>query len=112
MLLTVFDSGSFTPVAGEQDVSSTTPGTMEPMVAAFNFNALAGCVFAVSWSTQIPGGSGNIRAYRSPDITVVAGVTDGFVTPPVPIYYYSDLFVDLVSGTPAGELSWVIYRFP
>lgn len=111
MALTVVNSGTFAPVAGQNYIAGLIPGaTPAAFVAAFDFSNQAGCTFAVSIASRVPGSSNFARIYRSADLVVTVGVTDGLLTPPVPVNDDSDLYVDLITGTSVSMVNWGLYK--
>lgn len=111
MALTVVDNGTLAPTAGENFITPLDPGASPVVfVVAFDFSNQAGCTFSVSIASQVPGSANFARIYRSANLVVAVGVSDGLVTPPVPINANSDLYLDLVTGTSVSSLNWAVYK--
>jgi hypothetical protein len=111
MALTVVDSGTLAPVTGENYITGLSPGaTPAVFVAAFDFSNQAGCTFAVSIASRVPGSATFARVYRSDNLVVAVGASDGLLTPPVPVDGNSDLYVHLVTGTSVSMFNWAVYK--
>lgn len=111
MALTVVDNGSLTPVTGENFIVQFAAGAAPSVfVAVFDFHTLVGCTVAVACAQLVPGAGFVSQVYRSADLPVSSGVSDGFITPPIPVNTTGDLYVHLLSGTASTLLYWMAYE--
>lgn len=108
MALTSIEDGvlDMTSGPGTFDIGAAVAG---PCVAAaaIDFTALDTCVVNFQWfinSTIV-----FAVVYRSADMTIDAATAGGFLVPPCPVAVTAQLKVELVSGTPTGDLGFAIY---
>jgi hypothetical protein len=109
MALTLFASGTSTVATGANTVWSAPTNDLGVYVATLDLHLLDGCTVAVRWGVDYASSSSR-GCWFSGEFNVADPTLEGLLTPPVPIARAGGLFLDVVTGTPAGDIEWDIFR--
>lgn len=109
MAFTLYASGAATLSTGVNTITTVTGGPAT-FVAAFDFTDNVGVTFAVIWNGAVSATSTAANIYRSDDIASDPAGLTGFVAPPLPVFDSAELRLAVVTGTPALDVNWAVYK--
>jgi len=109
MALAVAAAGTTTVAAGSNTLWLAPTDDLAAYVATLDLHLLDGCTVVVKWAVQYPSNASR-GCWFSGEFTVADYSLEGLLTPPMPIARSGGLFLELVTGTPTGDVEWEIFR--